>query len=623
MKHPRKLYLLVAALMLLPGLLAACGENTATTAPATTSVATTTGAATTSATTAATTTQSATTTAAAVTTTSSAATTNAATAAPTTQAGAARSGGTFRWRQASEPKTLDPDFLTDQTSIEIAQNIFEGLLELDPKLQPKPALASAMPTVSDDGKTYTFKLKPGLKFSNGDPLTAKDFVYGWNRVAQLGDLAQYASVMYEIEGFEAVSTEKDDAKRHAAIVPGIKAVDDNTIEIKLNGPSFYFLTEATLWTFYPVNQKLVESKGDKFEEKNTWSTEAANLAGVSTGPFMLKEWKHDVAIRLELNPNYSGPKPDIDAVTVDFIKEDATARLKFDNGELDEVLVPVSDIQKLKKDPKYQNQYHEYANLRTTWLQFNFSKTDNPLSTNSKLRQAFAYAMDRQLITDGALNGSGVPTTVLIPEGLVGYKKLDSYPYNKDKAVQMLKEAGYDSPDKVKQLEDLINNYGGGKSGGYAFNADTDQWKAVAENVQQQLKTTLGLNIKLNPIATFKEFLARRDDNKEFIFMRGSWGADYPDPQNFYELNFASYSGNNKSNYKSPAFDELVKKGNVATTPAQRAEFYQQAEKVMQDDVAYIPLFNGIQVRLQKPSIQNFGWTAQIILPFKYAVIKK
>ncbi len=618
MKHPRKLYLFVAVLLLLPGLVAACGDNTATTTPATTS-ATTTSVATTSATTAATT-QNATTSA---TTTSVATTTTSATTAATTQAGAARSAGTFRWRQASEPKTLDPGFLTDQTSIEIAQNIFEGLLELDPKLQVKPALASAMPTVSEDGKTYTFKLKPGLKFSNGDSLTAKDFVYGWNRVAQLGDLAEYGSIMYEIEGFEAVSTEKDEAKRKAATVSGIKAVDDNTITIKLNAPSFYFLTEATLWVFFPVNQKLVESKGDKFDEKNPWSTEAANLAGVGTGAFILKEWKHDVSMRLEVNPNYSGPKPDIDAVTVDFIKDDSTARLKYDNGELDEVLVPVSDIQKLKKDPKYQNQYHEYANLRTTWLQFNFSKNDNPLSTNPKLRQAFAYAMDRQLITDGALNGSGVPTTVLLPEGLVGYKTLDSYPYNKDKAQQMLKEAGYDTPEKVKQLEDQINNYGGGKSGGYAFNADTDQWKAVAESVQQQLKNNLGLNIKLNPISTFKEFLARRDDNKEFIFMRGSWGADYPDPQNFYEQCFASYSGNNKSNYKSPVFDELVKKGNVASTPAQRAEYYQQAEKVMQDDAAYVPLFNGIQVRLQKPYIQNFGWTAQSILPFKYVVIKK
>lgn len=597
--------------------LAACGDNTATTA-STTTAATTAASTSAAATTAAASTSSSATTAAA---TTGAATTGAATTAAASNG--TRSGATFRWRQSSEPKTLDPGFLTDQTSIEITQNLFEGLLQLDNKLQVQPALAEAMPTVSADGKTYTFKLRKGLKFSNGDPLTAKDFVYSWNRIAQLGDLAQYASVMYEIDGFEAISTEKDDAKRKAATVPGIKAPDDYTVEVTLRAPASYFLTEACLWTYYPVNQKLIESKGDKFDEKNPWSTEAANISQVSTGPFILKDWKHDVSMRLELNPNYYGAKPDIDAVTVDFVKEDATAKLKFDNGEFDEVKIPVSDIQKLKKDPKYQGQYREYPGLRTSWIQFNFAKTDNPISTNLKLRQAIAYAMDRQFITDGALNGAGTPTTVFVPEGIMGYKKIDPYPFDPNKAKQMLKDAGYDTPDKLKQLSDTINNYGGGKSGGFAFNADSDTNKAWAEAVQQQLKQNLGLDIKLNPVATFKEFLERRDDNKEFILMRGSWGADFPDPENFYEQCFASYSGNNKTNYKNPKFDELVKKGNTAASPAQRAEFYQQAEQVMQDDVAYVPLFNTIEVRLQKTNIQNWGWTNQEIMPFKYMVVKK
>ncbi len=608
-----KIFSALVVIMLFTTALAACGDATATTA-STTAAATTAAATTAAGTTAVATTAAGTT---------AAATAAGTTAAATTAAAGPRSGGTFRWRQSSEPKTLDPGFLTDQTSIQITQNLFEGLLQLDNKLQVQPALAEAMPTVSADGLTYTFKLRKNLKFSNGDPLTAKDFVYSWNRIAQLGDLAEYASVMYEIEGFQAVSTEKDDAKRRAATVPGIKALDDYTIEVKLVTPASYFLTEATLWTYYPVNQKLVESKGDKYDEKNPWSTEAANVSGASTGPFIMKDWKHDVNMRLELNPNYYGTKPDIDVVMVDILKEDSTAKLKFDNGELDEVKVPVSDIQKLKKDPKYQGQYREYPGLRTSWIQFNFSKTDNPLSTNLKLRQAIAYAMDRSLITEGAINGSGIPTTVLAPEGILGYKKIDPYSFDPAKAKQMLKDAGFDTPDKVKQLEDQINNYGGGKSGGFAFNADNDTNRAWAESIQQQMKVNLGINLKLNPISTFKEFLTRRDDQKEFIIMRGSWGADYADPQNFYEQCFASYSGNNKSNYKNTKFDDFVKKGNVATAPQQRAEFYQQAEQVMQDDAAYVPLFNTIEVRLQKPTITNWGWTNQEIMPFKYIIIKK
>jgi len=634
--------MLVVGLML-AGVMAACGDATATTVPAATTAAATAAATTAKpsvaattaavATTASGTTAAATsavaTTAAPVATTAAATSAVATTAAPvaTTAAvtGPVTKGGTFRYRQASEPKTLDPGFMTDNVSINIAQNMFEGLLELDQNLQVKPQLAEALPTVSPDGLTYTFKLRKGLNFSNGDPLTAKDFLYSWNRVLQLGDAAEYASVLYEIDGAEAISGEKDDAKRKVATASGIKAVDDYTIEVKLTKPAAYFLTEISLWTFWPVNQKLVESKGDKFDDKNPWSTEAANLAGASTGPFIMKDWKHDVSMRLEANPNYKGPGPlpNLDAVTVDIIKEDATAKLKFDNNELDDTIVPTADIQKTKRDAKYKDTYKEFAQARITYVGINFSK-DNVFSKNLKLRQAVAYAIDRQVITEGALQGAALPATILIPEGLPGYKVNNTLDFNKAKAAQTFKDAGYDTPDKVKALADTINNYGDGKSGGIAFNADASANVAWATSLQQQLKDNLGLDIKLNPVATFKEFLKRRTTDKEFLGLyRASWGADYPDPQNFYAFLFNSNSGNNQSFYKNPKYDDLVKKGDAGSTPAQRAEFYQQAEQVLQDDAAYVPLFVGIETRLLRPSLQGYSYTAQGPYRWKFMSIKK
>lgn len=510
--------------------------------------------------------------------------------------------------------------MTDGFSIQVAQQIFEGLVEFNPKLEVIAAGAEALPTVSADGKTYTFKLRKDLKWTTGEPVTAKDYAYAWNRVAQFGDEAEYAFVFSEIDGFDAVNTEKDAAKRKTMTVPGIKVIDDYTLEVKLANPASYFLTEVALWSFWPVNQKALEAKGDKFDRKNPYFSEAANV--VSNGPFILKEWKHDVSLRLEPSPSYVGQfKPSITAATVDIIKEDATAKLKYDNNELDDVQVAVADIQALKKDPKYKGAYLEAPSASIYYIVFNYAK-ENPFSKNIKLRQALSYAIDRQLVTDGGLNGSGNPTTVLIPSDFLGYKPLDTYPFNVDKAKAMLKEAGYDTPDKLKALADEINNFGGPNSGGLTYPSERTVWVSLWQNLQQQIKTNLGLDLKLNPVSTFKEYLDRVN-KAEFAVYYGTWGADFPDPQNFYEPLYLTNAGINRGKYTNTAFDAAVKKGNIAATPQQRAESYQQAEKILQDDAAYIPLYNNVNVRLVRPTLQGYVWPSLTSPRWKYMSIKK
>jgi oligopeptide transport system substrate-binding protein len=625
----RKKFIALSGSVAAAGVLAACGDtptNTAvsTTAPAATTAASTATTAAATATTAApaATTAATTATTAAATATTAAATATTAAANATTAASVARTGGTFRWRQPSEPKTMDPGFMTDTISINTAENLYEGLYEYNPQGQLVAAAATGMPQISADGLTYTIKMKSGLKFSNGDPLTAKDYVYAWNRVAQLGAKAEYGFLMYPVVGFAEVYDEKDDAKRQAGTISGVKAVDDTTIEIKLKQAASYFTSSLGLWTFWPVSQKVVEGNGNKFDEKNPWSSDPAKFVG--NGPFTLKEWKRDVSMRFEVNPNYVGEKPGIDVATVEFIKEDATARLKFDNGELDDVIVPVSDIQKLKRDAKYKDSYKEYPQARVTWLAFNMDPAKpNPFNKSKALRQAIWHGIDRQLITEGALQGSGIPATSLLPAGVPGPKAMNMYPFDLNKAKTLLKEAGYDTPEKLKALADEINNFGGGKSGGIAFNADTSANKAWCENVQQQLKTNLGLDIKLNPVATFAEFLKRRDEDKEFILYRGSWGADFLDAQNFYEPLFVSTSGTNQSNYKNPKYDEIVKKGNTGKTDTERNEAYNQAEMILQEDAAYVPLFSGIEVRLIRPTVTNWGYDAKGPAQLKYVRITK
>jgi oligopeptide transport system substrate-binding protein len=596
MQSKRKISLALAILVL-AGILAGCGDPTATSVAPTTTASTTPAA-----------------------TTAAATQANGTTAVATGQT-ATTGGGVFRWVWPSEPRTLDPALLTsaDSSALHVGENLFEGPVELDQDLKVVPA-AAALPEVSADGKTYTFRLRKGQQFSNGDPLTAQDFVYSWNRVAQLGALSPNGQMFSLIEGFNQVYQEKDDAKRAAATVSGIKALDDYTIEIKLTEPASYFLTQVALSCYWPVDKKAVEAKGSKLDAKNPWASDAATFVG--NGPFLLKEWKHDAGMRLEPNPAYTGsPKPSLSAVTIEFIKDAATSKLKYDNNELDDVGAPVADLQNLKKDPKYKGAYKDVPLALTTWLSFNYSK-ENPFSQNLKLRQAVTYAIDRQLITEGALNGAALPTTVLVPKGFPGYQEMNTYPFNPDKAKQLFKEAGYDTPEKVKALSDLINNWGEGKGGGLAINTDRNANKVWMENVQQQLKTNLGLELKLNAVSTQKEY-AQRLEQHEFILFRANWSASYPDPQNYYDTAFISTSGTNYSGYKNPAYDELVKKANTTTATGQRLALYQQAEQLLQAEAVYVPLFNAIDMRLVRPTIQNWGYTPQGAVRLKYMVINK
>jgi ABC-type transport system substrate-binding protein len=490
-----------------------------------------------------------------------------------------------------------------------------------------------MPSLSPDGLTYTFTLRKDVKFSNGNPVTSKDFIYSWRRVL-INPEAEYSFVFDNVKGVSskdglddlrtATLAEKDATKKKdlqasvdkavdGIFTTSIKAVDDYTITITLEQPAAYFLTAMALWPWYVVDKTVI----DKFGEK--W-TEGGNLVG--TGPFILKEWNHDQSMKLAYNPTYFQGRAGIDGVNIVYIKEDATARLKYDNGELDDVRVPVADIPTVSKDAKLKDQLHKVQVTRSTWIGLNM-KT-GVFATNPKLRQAFYSAIDRQLLTEGAMQGSAGATTTLLPEGIPGFKQYDAYPFDPAKAKQYLKDAGFDTPDKIKQLEDQINNFGdAGKAGGIAFNADSTVNQVIWENVQQQLRDNLGLNVKLNPVATFKEFLVRRDTNREFLIYRGSWGADYPDAQNFYQPLFGCKQAQNASQYCSDAYDAAWKKGNVATSQSARNEAYQQAEKILDDDAAYVPLFNGIAVQLTKPYIQNWGYNAQDIVYFKYMEIKK
>ncbi|MDB5080171.1 MAG: extracellular solute-binding protein family 5 [Chloroflexi bacterium] len=585
--------------------LAACGDNTATPSTASTTAAS-------QATTAA---VAATTAATATTAAATGATTAAATGATTAAAAASArpvTGGTFRFTMTGEPDSLDPKLATSQEAVIVMNEIFDGPTQLDKDLNVKPNLAESW-TTSPDGKVYTFKIRQGVKFSNGDPVTAADFVYSWNRVIQ-NEKAEYDFVMSDIVGFDEVHKLTGDDRKKAAL-SGLKALNDFTLEVTLTQAASDFILKTALHPFFIVDKKVVEASGDKW-------IEAGNLVG--TGAFLLKEWKHNQSLRLEFNPNYWEGRASIDAVTIELIKDGATARLKYDNGELDSIEVPVADLTKVKNDAKLKTQLQLVPRTRTNFIGFKH-KGDSPFATNKELRKAFYQAIDRRLVAEGALQGAGLPLNTLLVPGLPSYKPYDAYPFDPAKAKASLVAAGYDTPAKVKQLEDLINNYGAaGKSGGFAYTPERAGWQQASESYVQQFKQHLGITLKLNPVPTAKEFFERRSTGHEFLIYFGSWGADYPDPNNFYQPMMGCETlAQQGGEYCNKDFDAAWKAGAVEKDTAKRAAFYQTAEKILQDDAGMIPTYSGLYAVLIKPTVSNWTYNPQGPTHFKDAQIKK
>ena len=318
----------------------------------------------------------------------------------------------FRARIAGDPETLDPQKGGFATDVSIMRQLFRGLVYFDQDLNVVAAAAEEVPSVengdiSKDGLTYTFKLRDGLEWSDGSPLTAHDWEYSLKRFfdPNLGGNQYYQSFYYVIEGAQEYNTalgtpdqprtptEADLAKLREGV--GVNAVDDHTLQIRLTTASNTFLYLMSLWPGYPVKHEAVDSLGD------AW-TEAGSL--VSDGPFMLTEWGHNQRLVLERNPYYWGPKPGLERLELLVIPDDATAFQAYQNGEIDFTAAPPAQLQTLKTNPEF----HAEAQLSTFALMFN--TVQKPFD-DSVVRKAFARAIDRQAYVDLVAQGFGMPTT--------------------------------------------------------------------------------------------------------------------------------------------------------------------------------------------------------------------
>ena len=509
----------------------------------------------------------------------------AAAAAATPEAlSAERTGGVFR-RQWGDPPTLDPHLTGDTTSAFIVVELFGGLVAFNTNLDLVPDIAERW-DISENGRVYTFYLRPNAKFHDGKPVTAHDFKWSMERSAD-PDTGSPVSSTYlnDIVGAQDVF---DGRVRE---ISGIKVIDDHTLQIAIDAPKAYFLAKLTYPTAYVLDRENVESGGrDWFDNPN------------GTGPFKLKEYRIGERIVLERNEHYHRELAKLDQIVMNLAGGQSMAM--YENDEIDITGVGLFDLDRVldPSDPLNRELVIAPPSFSVSYIGFN---TNIPPFDDRKFRQALNHAVDKELIAKEVLSELVVPAYGILPPGFPGYDPgLRGLEYDPDLAQRLLSESKYPTPDTYDRI--VVTVPGTGGTIGIDLEVVIEMWRQIldVEVETQQVEW-----------ATFLQDLNR---NQFQAFAGLGWEADYPDPQDFLDILFHTGSEINHGAYSNLALDDILEEARVEQSVARRIELYRQAEKLIVEDAAWVPLwYTGEQYALIKPYVKGYKLTPMIVPKLK------
>lgn len=465
-------------------------------------------------------------------------------------------GGTLRIAIGTDPKRLDPAFSTDTVTGRIVQQIFNGLVQFKPgTTEIIPDLAESW-EISEDGKVYTFKIRRGVKFHNGREVTAHDFEYSFKRVMDPKTASPRANFYEEVEE--------------------VKAVDDYTFQIKLKRPFAPFISKLAYSCFFVVPREEVERLGDAGFGEHP----------VGTGPFILKEWRHDDRLVLVANQEYYAGRPYLDKIVVRVIPEPQTALLEFENGNLDLTGIPVAEWNRITHRSKWKDYVISSPTLNVFYIGLHCQK--EPFK-DVRVRQALSYVLDPGVIVDTILKGRAVRATGVLPPGMPCYKERPvPYPRNPEKARQLLKEAGY-----PEGLEFTLTSY---------ESPDQQQFNEV---YLEQLKNTgFKMIIEQRDFGTLTELVDKGDVEAYTL----GWIADYPDPENFLQVLLHSKNwgpAGNGVRYKNEEVDRLLEQAVLETDMDKRCDLYQKAEDIIISEAPWIFTWHRIDSLVHQPWVHG------------------
>jgi oligopeptide transport system substrate-binding protein len=458
------------------------------------------------------------------------------------------------------PTDLDPPAENlGANAIQVISLIFGGLVRLDANLRIAPDGASSW-NVSRDGRTYTFHIRRGLRFANGTPVTAQDFSYSLNRAfspqfANAGNTAYYLS---NIVGGAAETAGK------ARSVRGVRVVNASTLQIHTNTRSAVFLDQLAFSASYVVPRSVIRKYG-----KN-WTEHA-----LGTGPFYVKRIQHSKEIDLAPNPYYWRGKPKLSLLRILFFQNPVTAYNEYRVGGLDVMGAQQFPSDKLSSARKLPN-FHQVAQLATTYLTPNEKKA--PFN-NVHIRRAFSLAINRDVLANKFLSGQYVPAHTILPPGLPGYEgNIKGETFDPTQAKAELARAGHPNGKGLPRIT-------------LSFSAGDAGQTSSAQVLQRYWKAYLGVNVQLNQLeaGAYNNLLSARTYQLAFI----SWGADYPDPQNFLSLQLQTGTGNNNGSFSDHTFDRLTTQADALVgNNARRFALYHQAEGIALNQAAWIVLYH-------------------------------
>jgi ABC-type oligopeptide transport system substrate-binding subunit len=485
-----------------------------------------------------------------------------------------------------EPTTFDPAEVQDVPTGDLLQNVYEGLVKWTPDNKLAPAVAASW-SVSKDGRTYTFKIRPRVKFHSGKVVSADDVAYS---IARGFDpkLASPVAITYlgDIVGAQ------DAASGKATSLSGIKVIDRSTISITIIKPKAYWLNVLTYPTAFILNKDAVnKDAGGRVTAENE----------DGTGPFSLTSYIPGQSIDLKANPSYWAGPPKIAGIHRPIVLNADTRHNLYVTNQLDMVDLSAGAVSADEKDPTLQSQLHFFSEAVTEYLYLNV-KTYAPFK-DARVRQALAYATDKNKIVSIVYDNHRDPAADVVPAGMLGSDlSFKGIPYDPAKAKALLAEAGYPGG---KGLPVLQIYYG---------DSHPDIAKTV-DILRQMYLENLGLTVQPRPLE-FASLLQQEDHNVLPAWALG-WSADYLDPQDYYSLLLHSNAQQDHTNYANPQFDALCDSADIEQDQGKRLALYRKAAMIVINDAPLIPLFYGKDPELVKPYVHNMDRSLMGNLPFE------
>ena len=506
--------------------------------------------------------------------------------------GCAESGPpALRVGNGTEPQGLDPHTVTGVPEQRILGTLFEGLVDVDPDdLTPVPAVAESW-SVSVDGTVYTFTLRPQARWSNGDLVTAHDFVYAWQRILTPALASEYAYMLHCLKN----AKDFNEGRITDFEQVGVHALDERTLEATLENPTPYFLSMQIHYTWFPVHRRTIEAFG-RMDERGTKWTRPGNLVG--NGAYVLERWAPNNIIEVVANEHYwNAAQVRLKRIFFYPIDNLLTEERSFRTGRLH-----LTESVPLAKVPVYRRKHPELIRIDPYLgaYYYRINVTRPPLD-DVRVRRALAMSVDRVAVTKNVLTGGQAPAYAFCVPDTAGYTCASAVPYDLEEARRLLAEAGYPKGAGCPRIELLYNT--------------SQNHKLIAEAVQRMWKEQLNVDVGLLN-QDWKVYLDSQN-NLDYDVCRAGWIGDFVDPVNFLEC-FTTGNGNNRTGWSSPEYDACIARAAQTVEQQARFDLFQQAERILLEGAPIIPIYYYTRVYLKSPEVR--GWHSNLLgyISFKH-----